>query len=55
MARTGAQDLDDQHGELLRELAVTHITARQLVLALRKKDAPIIVTAGVDPCRRPNE
>ena len=55
MARTGAQDLDDQHGELLRELAVTHITARQLVLALRKKDPPIIVTDGVDSCRRPNE
>ena len=55
MARIGAQDLDDHHGELLRELAVTHKAARQLILALRKKDAPIIVTAGVDPCRRPNE
>ena len=47
MARTGAQDLDDQHGELLRELAVTHTTARLLVLALRKRDPPIIVTDGV--------
>ena len=47
MARTGAQDLDDQHGDLLRELAVTHTTAYRLTQALRKRDPTIIITDGV--------
>ena len=44
---TSAKDLQEQHGALVKDLAIEHDTAYKLCKVLRERDRPLFVTDSV--------